>query len=244
VPAGAPPIVEGPTGPTPIIEMIPEPAAARSTPRFTPLIVRAVEVPEPEPVMEMLAEPVAPAPPQPVGPTARDILSRIATRRAVPGGGVVAPEPPAPIASPAQPIAPATADLAAPAEIAQPANAGEVPVAPGGSLDRMFGMSGIGAGDEGAALAMAAAYGGVPAAPIKGEPTRRVADELSLDSVFKGDESGSPLGVQRQSSRLRFDQFFSGTEGGESQPVAPPTPAAPVDDVAQFTDWLKGLKGS
>ncbi|MBI2407236.1 MAG: tetratricopeptide repeat protein [Gemmatimonadetes bacterium] len=248
VAAGSPPIVEAPTGPAPIIEMIPEPVrASTSTPRFTPLVVRAVEAPEP--VMEMVPEPVAPAPPPPAGPTARDVLSRIAGRRAVPGGGVTER-----VAAPATlPGAPPEVSAAAPAPAAtaespvamQPAKVGEVPVAPGGSLDRLFGMSGIGAADEGAALVMAAAYGGVPAAPIKGEPTRRVADELSLDSVFKGDESGSPLGVQRQSTRLRFDQFFSGAEGGESAPVAPPpTPAAPGDDIAQFTDWLKGLKGT
>jgi hypothetical protein len=106
-------------------------------------------------------------------------------------------------------------------------------------------MSGVAAEDEGAALALASAFGGAPAAPIKGEPTRRVTDELSLDSVFRDESAARPPAVTRQSTRLRFDQFFAGSEGGE--PAAPPppsTPAAPGDDIAQFTDWLKGLKGS
>jgi hypothetical protein len=122
----------------------------------------------------------------------------------------------------------------------------ETTIAPGGSVDRVFAMSGVVATDEGAALAMAAAYGGAPTAPIRGEPTRRVTDELSLDSVFKDEGGERAAGVQRQSSRLRFDQFFSGTEGGAAPPTPPPSsaPPAPADDIAQFTDWLKGLKGS
>jgi hypothetical protein len=122
-----------------------------------------------------------------------------------------------------------------------------VAVAPGGALDQLFGMSGVAAVDEGAAIAMAAAYGAAPpVVPIRGEPTRAGTDELSLDSVFGSDGPARPSVVQRQSSTLRFDQFFSGAEGGESAPAAPPPSAPPAagDDIAQFSDWLKGLKGS
>jgi hypothetical protein len=253
------PIIEAPTGPTPIIEMIPEPASAvpavSRAMSPTPVVPITPVVVESEPEMEMVGE-EPPAPEAPIvavaGPTARDLFARIAQRRAVPGGGAAAPAvAAAPITSSAPdtistataPVAPAAEPALAPVmAVATPAP--EVPVAPGGSLDRLFGMSGISAVDEGAALAMAAAYGGVPAAPIKGEPARRVTDELSLDSVFKGEDgSGNPLGVQRQSTRLRFDQFFAGNEGGEPAPP-PPSAAAPVDDIAQFTDWLKGLKGT
>lgn len=124
---------------------------------------------------------------------------------------------------------------------------GEVTVALGGAVDRLFGMSGVVAVDEGAAIAMATAFGAAPpVTPIRGEPTRKGTDELSLDSVFGSDGPARPSMVQRQSSTLRFDQFFSGAEGGESAPAVPPPSATPAagDDIAQFSDWLKGLKGS
>ncbi|MBM3907877.1 MAG: hypothetical protein FJ363_07350 [Gemmatimonadetes bacterium] len=203
------------------------------------------------------AEPAAPAqpalPPAPTGPTAREVFARIAARRAIPGVATdTAVE--APVAadeSTSAPVsaAPAAASVDAPpspvteAVALQPAATG---IAPGGQLDQLFGMAGVLAEDEGAALALSAAYGGAPAAPIRGEPTRRVTDELSLESVFKDETPQRAAGVQRQSTRLRFDQFFSGGEGGEP-PAPSPSPAsqaAPAEDVAQFTDWLKGLKGS
>ena len=112
-------------------------------------------------------------------------------------------------------------------------------------MDRLFGMSGVAAVDEGAALVMAAAFGAAPpVAPIRGEPTRKGTDELSLDSVFGSDGPARPSMVQRQSSTLRFDQFFSGAEGRESAPAAPPPSAPPAggDDIEQFNSWLKGLK--
>ena len=245
-------IIEPPTGPAPIMEMIPEPTAPIPAVIAIPTPVAVTPIVEAEPVMEMVTEPK----PVVVGPSVREVLSRIAARRAMPGGGI---EPAGPAAAtmstvPAVESTPdATADVPAPgAERSDGLSPGaasppaEVPLAPGGGLDRLFGMSGVVATDEGAALALSSAYGGVPAAPIKGEPTRRVTDELSLDSVFK-DAPGAArqTGVQRQSTRLRFDQFFSGADG-ESAPAPPPstTPAAPTDDIAQFTDWLKGLKGS
>lgn len=218
--------------PEPIPELAPEPAAELA----------------PEPAPELASEPTAgptleptPAPmlaPTPAvsvaassGPTARDLLARIAQRRAVPGGGLalpVAEVPPADTQSP-EPVSPPQGE----------------PPAVGGALDRLFGQTGVGTVDEGAALAVSAAFVAAPEAPVQGEPTRRGTDELSLDSVFKGDAAARPAAVQRQSTKLRFDQFFAGTDDGAVAP--PPEPAAPgkgPDDIAQFNDWLKGLKGS
>ncbi|MBW7934858.1 MAG: hypothetical protein H3C62_14865, partial [Gemmatimonadaceae bacterium] len=214
--AGQPPIVEPPTGPAPIIEMIPEP------------------------VRPAAPTPVVSTPPVPAGPTVRELFSRIAARRAVPGGGV------APVATAGVAAEATTPMESAAATFVTPPERDEVAIAPGGAVDRVFGLTGVAAEDEGAALALAAAYGGVPAAPIKGQPTRRGSDEISLDAVFKDEDAAlRQAGVQRQSSRLRFDQFFPGSEGGEA-PTAPPAPSpdAPSDDIAQFTDWLKGLKQS
>jgi len=242
--------------PEPVMEMMPEPEPptaeavaplAEAVPAF---LVEAPAAPAapvavPAAVVELAPEPPA-VPPMPaaVGPRARDIFSRIANRRAVPGGGFAAASS-VPAASAAS-DATAASIAAAPATMTVAAE-GEVTVAPGGAVDRIFGTSGIAAVDEGAAIALAGAFGAAPpVAPIRGEPTRKGTDELSLDSVFGSDGPARPSMVQRQSSTLRFDQFFSGAEGGESAPAAPPPSAPPAggDDVAQFSDWLKGLKGS
>lgn len=186
---------------------------------------------------------VAAAAPVVVGPTAHEVFARVAARRAVPGGGFSdagAVEAPAPVA-----------DRSATASAAPAALAAELGVAPGGAIDQLFGMGGVAAVDEGAAAAMAAAFSAVAlpattAVPIKGEPTRPGTDELSLASVFRSDEAQHASGVQRQSTRLRFDQFFAGANDASAAPAPSPTPAPGKgeDDVAQFSDWLKGLKGS
>jgi len=186
------------------------------------------------------------------GPSMRDVLLRIAQRRAVPGGGFARPivEPdtvPSPVAA-YDPGWTAQADAGTPPEAE---HAMLLPVAGGGALDRLFGMGGVGTDDEGAATAVAAAFGGAPAAPIRGEPTRQVSDELSLDSVFK-DEVTAPApapapAVQRQSTKLRFDQFFAGVDDAAPSSQGQPLQSAPgkgAEDIAQFSDWLKGLKGS
>jgi len=181
---------------------------------------------------------VAPPPsaPVPSGPPARDVFARIAARRAVPGGGF-APTPVADAAATAPAPSVASSTVATPAEVG---------VAASGSIDALFGMAGVTAADEGAAVAMAGAFGRpVASAPIKGEPTRQGTDELSLASVFKSDEPRSSAGVERQSHTLRFDQFFAPADGQSATPSPPPSapPGGGADD-AQFSDWLKGLKGS
>lgn len=258
-PPGTAPAASEPE-PEPLMEMMREPEP--TTPEAIAPLAEAVPaflVEAPAVAVELPPEP-APAPVA-VGPLARDVFSRIASRRAVPGGGLAAAdaaesEVVPPTALEAEPVAlertpPASAAPSAPAATASAPAAvapeGEVTVAPGGAVDRLFGLSGVVAVDEGAAIAMAAAFGAPPpTAPIRGEPTRKGTDELSLDSVFGSDGPARPSMVQRQSSTLRFDQFFSGAEGGAPAPAAPPpsqTPAA-GDDIAQFSDWLKGLKGS
>lgn len=198
-------------------------------------------------------EPVAPlAPPVPMGPSAREVLARIAYRRAVPGGRVsMAPiveaeTVPAPI--PAFDPAWAPADEANVPVFEAPAEA-----ASDGSIDHIFAPGGVNTGDEGAAAAVAAAFGAPPADPVKGQPTYAGTDELSLDSVFHGDGGASrpAPAVQRQSTNLRFDQFFAGADdapsptGASSSSGAPllPAPGQGEEDIAQFNVWLKGLKG-
>jgi len=63
--------------------------------------------------------------------------------------------------------------------------------------------------------------------------------------VFKSDEPRPSAGVARQSHTLRFDQFFAPADGQSAAPSSPPSapPGGGADD-AQFSDWLKGLKGS
>jgi tetratricopeptide (TPR) repeat protein len=181
-----------------------------------------------------------------VGPTARDVLARVAMRRAVPGGGL-ALSPSA--ASDAADAAHATSAVTAPTAVAGTADL--VSVAAGGRVDQLFGMGGVAPEDEGAAATMAAAFGGVPPTPIRGEPTRRVTDELSLNSVFKDDTAAAKQqAVERQSTKLRFDQFFAGTGDASASPAPSydtsqsAAPGKSEEDVAQFNTWLKGLKGS
>ena len=126
----------------------------------------------------------------------------------------------------------------------------------GGSIDGLFGAVGSGGvggtSDDAIGLALATAVGqGEAGAAIRGRPTQAAASELSLDSVFRGDASLRSSGpVARQSSVLKFDQFFAADEAAApaaptdaaAQPAAPGD-AAPADD-AQFQSWLKGLKAT
>ncbi len=227
------PIVEPDTVPSAIVPM-PEEAV----PAFMVQAPEPVAAPEPEP--EPVTAPAAVF--QATGPSAREVFSRIANRRAVPGGGFAAE----PIAE----YAPAEYENGSVAAAAPAPRDEAAPVSPGGTLDQLFGMGGVVAVDEGVAVSMASAFGGAAPAPIKGEPTRAGTDELSLDSVFKADAAPArPMGVERQSTKLRFDQFFAGVDDAPASPSGHAAPATPAlgqgeDDVAQFSDWLKGLKGT
>lgn len=227
----------------------PAPPAAAAEPSAAPV------EPEPVPAAAVVDASSAPTPIVPLpsvavptvaaarGPSAREVFARIANRRAIPGGAVAVAEP---VQSDARETAPTDVATSAPAEAVAAAR-----VAPGGALDHLFGMGGVVAVDEGAAVAMSTAFGGTPEAPIRGQPTRAVSGELSLDSVFKGGEESAPkpAAVQRQSTKLRFDQFFAGTDANGVPGDAPhadpaPAPGKSEEDIAQFTDWLKGLKGT
>jgi hypothetical protein len=188
-----------------------------------------------------------------IGPRAREVFGRIAQRRAVPGGGFVASAIVEPVTEPA-PLPPVDAGWdQAPAAEAEHAPAAETPVsgATGGTIDRLFGMANVSPDDEGKASVVAAAYAAAPVAAIKGQPTYEGTDELSLNSVFHEDSATArpAPAVQRQSTKLRFDQFFAGAEepSGPSSSSTVPLHSAPgkgEEDIAQFNDWLKSLKGS
>ena len=116
-----------------------------------------------------------------------------------------------------------------------------------GTIDTLFGGTGGSSEDERAAGVLSGAFPTVPETMLDGKPAERAKDELSLDHVFREADRRSSRG----SGGFSFDQFFS--EAG-----APPKPAnrttdpsansvggpdlAPDDDVAQFNDWLSGLK--
>jgi tetratricopeptide (TPR) repeat protein len=118
------------------------------------------------------------------------------------------------------------------------------------AIAALFGYGAIAPADEGAAMSLALAFsdlnGGSGTAPIEaqsiaGAPARQASTELSLDTVFGG--GSTPPAAP---SSFSFDQFFSqrasaqqgstGATGGGAAASDRP------DDVAQFTQWLEGLK--
>ncbi|HEX8850117.1 MAG TPA: tetratricopeptide repeat protein [Gemmatimonadaceae bacterium] len=114
-----------------------------------------------------------------------------------------------------------------------------------GTIDTLFGGGGGTSEDERAASVLSGAFPAVPGGTLDGKPAERAKDELSLDHVFREADRRSA----RASGAFSFDQFFS---EGNAKPASRPTdPAAssvggpdlaPDDDVAQFNDWLSGLK--
>ncbi|MBI1809184.1 MAG: hypothetical protein HYR75_04740, partial [Gemmatimonadetes bacterium] len=211
--------------------------------------------------LEAPAAPVAPA-----GVSARTFFASFAVRPAMPTGSIAVVPAAAPPADTS--VATAAVATAAAAEAAARASAPtpvispaitplvSVPVpashvTPGGTLDQLFGNVAPSDDEERIAQAYAAIGDAVePMAPvIKGKPTQPAASELSLDSVFRDSKPQlTPTGTQkpftRQSQMLRFDQFFTPAE--EDQPPVPPAPPAgepgSAGDIAQFSDWLQGLK--
>lgn len=117
-----------------------------------------------------------------------------------------------------------------------------------GTIDLLFGGSGGTSEDEHAAGLLSGAFPAVESQALGGRPAERAKTELSLDHVFR--EADRKTG--RQSGGFSFDQFFS--ESGNSAPKQPARSTdpsgtavggpdlAPDDDVAQFNDWLTGLK--
>ena len=116
------------------------------------------------------------------------------------------------------------------------------------TIDSLFPGVEVPPSDDQAAQALSGAFPTVEGAPIAGRPAERARDELSLDNVFREAERKTA----RASGAFSFDQFFS-----EGAAPAAPAPArttdpsvasvggpelSPDDDVAQFNDWLTGLK--
>jgi hypothetical protein len=117
------------------------------------------------------------------------------------------------------------------------------------AIGALFGGGSVTSEDEFAAVALALAFaesggegtsGAGAAHQIAGAPARQASNELSLDSVFGGGGAPAPTAP----SSFSFDQFFSqraAAEGASGAPGAGTGRGAP-DDVAQFTQWLEGLK--
>jgi Flp pilus assembly protein TadD len=209
-----------------------------------------------------VASPAAPAaPPVPrAGRTMRDVLAAIAVRR--PSGssiapvhaanGVATPEPamsdPTPEPTPELTEEPIAEPRSEPAPELASTHAAVVPEQkprPDDRLASLFGAYDTAAGDESAAMVLSQAFtelNGLEqgrAADVTGAPARPANSELSLDAVFKSDESGKPA-----PSTFSFDQFFSQRATTEHATPASgaTTEARPRDDATQFTQWLEGLK--
>jgi tetratricopeptide (TPR) repeat protein len=175
------------------------------------------------------------------GPTIREVLSLVAMRR--PG---FRPEAPQQNGAPAR-TAPAP-ERPAPVPGADAASYRIQSLGPD-AIGALFGSARISAADEGAAVALALAFVGMnggqgsPPEPasraIAGTPAHPAATELSLDSVF-----GTGQAPQAAPASFSFDQFFSARATAEHStgPDAGADRGASQADVAQFTQWLEGLK--
>ncbi|HEX2779865.1 MAG TPA: tetratricopeptide repeat protein [Gemmatimonadaceae bacterium] len=145
--------------------------------------------------------------------------------------------------------APRAVETAPPAAVqTAPAGANAQPAAAegNGTIDSLFGGTGGTSEDERAASVLSGAFPTVQNGTLEGRPAERAKNELSLDHVFREAERKT-----RASGSFSFDQFFS--EGGSAPKPANRTTdpgassvggpdLAPDDDVAQFNDWLSGLK--
>lgn len=200
------------------------------------------------------------------GPTIRELLARVASRRpasaavaasgqppaetmdefsGVPAAAGDAPETGAAVADTGRAAAvwagaAGTAEDTAAGPTAEPATGVSRPRTRPDTLATLFGSAPVSASDETAAQTLAGVFaraGSPPDRALDGAPARPAAKDLSLDAVF-GKEGGA------QPSTFSFDQFFSqrSTQG----PAAPArgtgdTPES-ADDIAKFTQWLEGLK--
>ena len=116
-----------------------------------------------------------------------------------------------------------------------------------GTIDRLFDGA-VPPADEQAAGVLSGAFPVVATTAISGRPAEPATTELSLDHVFR--EADRKSG--RASGGFSFDQFFSeGGNHGQSGAGRPTDPSGKSvggpdlptdDDVAQFNDWLTGLK--
>jgi tetratricopeptide (TPR) repeat protein len=256
VPPAAAPVVD--LAPPPPVEMALPPAPVASTPPPAP--VETVDVAEPEPVpaatsdsssafvtetmaelylkqghkeealkvyrallekrpgdaslQAKIASLLPPPPPAPrSGPSIREMLHLIALRR--PGH---------------RPSPPTNGNGAAHTTAAGP-----------DGLAHLFGNAPVSPEDDAAALALLTAYteqnGGDSI--LAGAPARQASGDLSLSAVFSSDNPAPPPSP----SNFSFDQFFSrrATAEHDAQPGGEEATES-KEDVAQFSQWLEGLK--
>jgi len=115
-----------------------------------------------------------------------------------------------------------------------------------GSIDALFSGADASTGDSSAASTLAQAFSAeVPETPhLQGKPARRATDELSLDHVFKSNPAPKP---EAEGDEFSFDQFFA-DDMSDAAPKSRTEPASSAaqgaDDIAQFNNWLNGLKKS
>ena len=161
-----------------------------------------------------------PAPVQPprTGPSIRDLLHMLALRR--PGHR---PEPPS------NPESSTNGNGAgAPAHAAGP-----------DGLAYVFGNAPVSAEDDAAALMLSTAFveQNGHESILAGVPAHQATSDLSLNTVFSADNPPPPP------SSFSFDKFFSQRATAEHGVQAIGSePAESKEDVAQFSQWLEGLK--
>ncbi len=164
------------------------------------------------------------------GPSIRELLVAIATRR--PGY-----RPEFPSANGAH----VGASVHPPEQATEPADAPAPGEGRSDQLGAALGFAAASAHDESAARVLASAFnmnGRTPAPMTAGTAARPATDDLSLRTVFKDGAPAPPP------ASFSFDQFFSQRASAEAHQVGGTEgqAAESVEEVAQFTQWLEGLK--
>jgi tetratricopeptide (TPR) repeat protein len=123
-----------------------------------------------------------------------------------------------------------------------------------GSIDALFSGAGASSADTDAAATLSQAFAPdaapeqpapTPPAPLQGVPAHTANSELSLDHVFKSTQARRP---EAEGDGFSFDQFFaddmtdSAAKGGADGNSSSGKGGGPADDIAQFNNWLNGLK--
>lgn len=252
-----------------LVDQRPDDAGLRERLEAVEAQVRGVPptaVTPPEQVEEDIDEAFAPAPHSYGGPTIREFLSGIVSRRgSAQEESVEGPE--ATEASEASEASEATEwteeaqsettveavveemvpetteeELEQPVAGSRPTPSSSETVS--GSLGALFSGADAASSDNDAAQALSEAFApdSPENAPLHGVPAHRASKELSLNHVFK---SVTPTRPTPEAEDFSFDQFFEQNSEEGSVPTtdtpADGTPEA-TDDIAQFNAWLNGLK--
>ncbi|MEO7084458.1 MAG: tetratricopeptide repeat protein [Gemmatimonadaceae bacterium] len=107
-----------------------------------------------------------------------------------------------------------------------------------GSIDALFQSADGHASDVNAATVLADAF-----APDDGRPVAPILEQDAPASPAHPDEAPAPAEAGREDA-FSFDRFFAGDANRASRPTPRDSEPAPGDaaDVAQFNQWLSGLK--